>query len=122
MVRILSSQPRKQRKIRYNAPAHVRGDFLRAPLAKPLREQYKRRSFRVVMGDTVKMTRGNSAGTEGIVDKVCTKNYKIWVHGVTGTKADGTEVPRPVDPSNVQIVKLNLKDPKRELKLAGGNE
>ena len=122
MVRIISSQPRKQRKIRYNAPAHVRGDFLRAPLSKPLREQYKRRSFRVVMGDTVRMTRGNSAGQEGLVDKVCTKDYKIWVHGVTGTKADGTEVPRPVDPSNVQIVKLNLKDPKREMKLAGGNE
>ena len=118
MVRIISSQPRKQRKIRYNAPAHVRGDFLRAPLAKTLRTQYNRRSFRVVMGDTVKMIRGNSAGHEGLVDKVCTKNYKIWVHGVTGTKADGTEVPRPVDASNVQITKLNLADKRREAKLA----
>ena len=122
MVRIISAQPRKQRKIRFDAPAHVRGDFLRAPLAKPLRDQYKRKNFRVVTGDTVKMTRGSAVGQEGVVDKVCTKSYKIWVHGVTGTKADGTEVPRPVDPSNVQIVKLNLKDPKREMKLAGGNE
>ena len=122
MVRIVSSQPRKQRKIRYNAPAHIRGDFLRAPLAKELREQYHKKNLRVVTGDTVKMTRGSNTGHEGVVDKVCTKSYKIWVHGVTGTKADGTEVARPVDPSKVRIVKLNLKDPKRELKLAGGNE
>ena len=88
--------------------------------SKTLREQYKRRSCRVVKGDTVKLTRGKSAGEEGVVDKVDMKNFKIVVHGISSLKADGTEVPRPIDPSNVQITKLNLKDPKRELKLAGG--
>jgi large subunit ribosomal protein L24 len=44
---------------------------------------------------------------------------KVMVHGVSVTKADGTEVPRPVDPSNVQITKLNLKDPRREARLEG---
>jgi large subunit ribosomal protein L24 len=122
MVRIISSQPRKQRKARYTAPAHSRGSFLSAPLAKTLREQYKRRSSRVIKGDTVRMTRGSQKGTEGVVDEVDMKALRIWVHGVTGTKADGTEVPRPVDPSNVQIVKLNLKDPKREEKLGGVTE
>jgi large subunit ribosomal protein L24 len=121
MVRTISKQPRKQRKARYTADAHMRGYFLSAPLSKTLREQYKRRSLRVITGDTVKMTRGNSTGTEGVVDEVDTRSLKIWVHGVTGTKADGTEVPRPVDPSKVVLVKLNLKDPRREAKLTGGD-
>jgi large subunit ribosomal protein L24 len=122
MVRTNSTQPRKQRKARYTAPAHIRGNYLTAPLSKTLREQYKKRSLRVITGDTVKMTRGSAAGHEGLVDEVDTQNLKIWVHGVTGTKADGTEVPRPVDASKVEIVKLNLKDPRRETKLVGGSE
>lgn len=122
MVRIISSQPRKQRKARYQADAHERGSFLSAPLSKELRGQYKKRSLRVITGDTVKMTRGSSTGHEGLVDEVDTKHLKIWVHGVTGTKADGTEVPRPVDPSKVEITKLNLKDPLRSTKLSGGEE
>jgi large subunit ribosomal protein L24 len=36
---------------------------------------------------------------------------------VSLTKGDGTEVPRPVDTSNVLIVKLNLKDKSREARL-----
>jgi len=37
----------------------------------------------------------------------------ITVDGVSVTKSDGTEVPRPVQPSNVMITKLELKDEKR---------
>ena len=44
MVRIESTQPRKQRKARYNAPAHLRGKFLSAPLSPELRTQYKKRT------------------------------------------------------------------------------
>lgn len=124
MVRLQSKQPRKQRKMRYTSPAHLRGRYLNAPLAEQLRDQYKRRSIRVVTGDTVKLVRGDNAGHEGLVDEVDVLRSRIVVHGVTGTKADGTEVPRPVDPSKVQIVKLNLKDPKRAEKLGttGGEE
>mgnify|MGYP001033914275 CR=1 FL=1 len=117
MVRIASTQPRKQRKYRYNAPLHARGHFLNAPLSSELREQYNRRSVRIVTGDTVRVIRGDFAGDEGIVDMVNLDYSRIIVHGVVSTKADGTEVPRPVDPSNVCIVKLNLKDKRREEKL-----
>jgi ribosomal protein L24p/L26e, archaeal/eukaryotic len=120
MVRVISKQPRKQRKARYQAPAHLRSRFLHAALSKDLREQYSTRSARVVTGDTVKMLRGESAGTEGVVDLVNTRTYRIIVQGVSIPKADGTEVPRPVDPSNVQITKLNLKDPRRAEKLGEG--
>ncbi|MDD1710499.1 MAG: 50S ribosomal protein L24 [Methanoregulaceae archaeon] len=117
MVRIESIQPRKQRKARYNAPAHLRGKFLSAPLAPELRTQYKKRTLRVIKGDTVKVLRGDAAGTEGLIDDVDTGRSLLIIQGVSIPKADGTEVPRPVNPSNVQITKLNLKDPKRVGKL-----
>jgi large subunit ribosomal protein L24 len=118
MVRIQSEQPRKQRKARYNAPSHVRSKYLNAPLSEALREKYKAKTIRVVKGDTVRVTRGDFAGDEGLVDGVDVKNSKIIVHGVSSTKADGTEVPRGIDASNVQITKLNLNDKRREAKLS----
>ncbi len=117
MVRLESSQPRKQRKARYNAPAHVSTKYLSAPLSEELAGQYKRKTLRVIKGDTVKVTRGDFAGEEGLVDAVNTKNATVVVHGVSSTKADGTEVPRAVHASNVRITKLNLNDKRREAKL-----
>lgn len=117
MARISSIQPRKQRKFRYNAPLHVRGAFLHAPLAADLREKYGKRSFRVVTGDTVKILRGEFAGTEAVVDMIDVRNLKVIVHGVTLKKANGEDVPRPVDPSKVMITKLNTKDSVRMARL-----
>lgn len=120
MVRIESKQPRKQRKARYIAPLHLRNGLISSPLSAELRSEYRRRSVRVVKGDTVKVLRGDSAGTEGLVEAVDTGRYRIVVEGVSIPKADGTEMPRPIDPSNVQVTKLNLKDAKRVEKLAEG--
>ncbi len=120
MVRIESKQPRKQRKARYTAPLHLRSALLSAPLSKELKSEYRRRSVRVIKGDTVKVLRGESAGTEGVVEAVDTGRYRIVVEGVSVPKADGTEMPRPIDPSNVLITKLNLKDGRRAGKLAEG--
>ncbi len=121
MVLSTSIQPRKQRRARYQAPFHLRTKLLGAPLSPQLRAQYNgKRTVRVVSGDTVRVTRGDFAGDEGIVDMVDVKNSKVIVHGVVITKADGTEKPRKIDPSNVMVTKLNLKDPKRAARLAGG--
>jgi large subunit ribosomal protein L24 len=117
MVRVLSELPRKQRKARHSAPPHVRSKFLSAPLSEQLKEQYKKKTIRVVKGDTVKVSRGDNAGDEGLVDAVNTRKSKLVVHGVSITKADGTEVPRLVDASNVVITKLNLNDKRRVEKL-----
>jgi large subunit ribosomal protein L24 len=117
MVRIESEQPRKQRKARYQAPLHVKTKYLNAPLSATLQEKYKIKTLRVVKGDTVKVTRGDFVGDEGLVDAVDTRKSKIVVHGVSSTKADGTEVPRGIDASNVQVTKLNLADKRREAKL-----
>lgn len=120
MVRMASVQPRKQRKARFNATSHEKSRFLNAPLSSALKEKYSRKTLRVIKGDTVKLTRGDFSGEEGIVDAVDTDRAKLVVHGVSLTKADGTEVPRIVDASKVEITKLNLNDKRREAKLVEG--
>lgn len=119
MVRIASEQPRKQRKARFTAASHEKTRFLHAPLSEALREKYSKKTLRVVKGDTVKLTRGDFTGEEGIVDAINTGRAKIVVHGVSSVKADGTEVPRIVDASKVEITKLNLNDKRREAMLGG---
>lgn len=109
-----STQPRKQRKERYNAPLHRRQKYMRAPLSKDLREELKKRNAQVRKGDTVKVMRGDHAGTEGDVEEVDLKRCTIKVAGVSNYRADGTEIPRPLHPSNVVITKLNLEDAERE--------
>jgi large subunit ribosomal protein L24 len=81
-----------------------------APLSKELREKYGRRTARVIVGDTVKVMRGDHAGTTGKVEAVSLKHGTIVVEGVSVSKADGTEVPRPIYPSNVMITSLEMKD------------
>jgi large subunit ribosomal protein L24 len=58
--------------------------------------------------------RGDHAGTEGLVEDVDLKRCTIKVAGVSNFRADGTEVPRTLHPSNVMIVKLELEDAERE--------
>ncbi len=108
-----SSQPRKQRKSRYQAPLHIRHKLMGAMLSPELREKHGIKSIPLRVGDTVKVLRGDHKGKEGKVAKVDLKKMVITVDGVSVTKADGTEVPRPVQPSNVMITKLEIKDEKR---------
>ena len=120
MVRVESHQPRKQRKARYKASSHEKSKFLNAQLSSALKEKYGKKTLRVVKGDTVKVTRGDFTGDEGVVDIIETGRAKLVVHGVSSTKADGTEVPRVIDASKVEITRLNLKDKRREEKLGEG--
>jgi len=109
-----STQPRKQRRERAKAPLHRRQKFLRAPFSRELREKYSKRNARVVRGDIVKVMKGDHAGMEGKVQSVDITRGVITVDGATVKKADGSEVARPIRPSNVQIIKLHLKDRRRE--------
>ncbi len=106
----ISKQPRKQRRERMNAPLHRRQKFLRAPLSDVQRDKYSKHNARVVKGDVVRVVRGDHAGTEGKVQTVNIKRGVLTIDGVTLEKADGSEIARPIDPSNVVITKLNLKD------------
>jgi len=121
-MKIESKQPRKQRKARYNASLHQRQKLMSAQLSHELRAKYNKRNLPVKLDDTVMVMRGDHTGTEGKVELVDLKRGTIVVEGVSVAKADGTEVPRPVQPSNVMITKLELNDDIRKLTLNRGGE
>ncbi|MCE4612783.1 MAG: 50S ribosomal protein L24 [Desulfurococcales archaeon] len=106
----LSRQPRKQRKAYYNAPLHVRQKLVSAPLSRELREKYGVKTLPVRKGDKVRVLRGDFKGHEGRVVRVDLKRVRVYIDGVTIKKADGTPVFRPIHPSNLLIVELDLKD------------
>jgi len=72
------------------------------------------RSMPVRKGDKVKVLRGRHTGHEGKVTKINLKKLKIEVEGCVYPKADGTSIPRPIDPSNVIITQLDMSDKKRK--------
>ncbi|MFB6155632.1 MAG: 50S ribosomal protein L24 [Haloferacaceae archaeon] len=115
----MTRQPRKQRKERQTAPLHERQKQVRATLSDDLREEYGRRNVRVNAGDTVEVLRGDHAGEEGEVLDVDLKDEVVTVEDVTVEKADGEEVPRPLDASNVRVTELDLEDDRREARLEG---
>jgi large subunit ribosomal protein L24 len=119
-----STQPRKQRKERDEAPLHKRNKYVRGTLSDELREEYGTRSVRVSEGDTVEIMRGDYAGEEEEVLRVDLDETKVYVENVTVEKTDGEEVPRPVDASNLRVTDLNLQDEQREERIneLGGEE
>jgi large subunit ribosomal protein L24 len=113
----MSTQPRKERKTLYNLPSHLNRARIASHLDEPLLLKYNTRSTTLRKGDTVRVLRGEYAGTTGKVIEVDTRTRKVTVDGVTVTKADASQKPRPLDPSNLVITKLDLDDPKRREKL-----
>ena len=112
-----STQPRKQRLARLTAPHHEARKQMASHLSEELLLKYNRRNLTVIMGDEVKVMRGDHKGKVGKIVEINATDRKVNVEGVTNKKADGTEVPLPVDPSNLLIVKLNLEDKRRQSKL-----
>ena len=118
-----SKQPRKQRKARYNAPSHKRRKMMASHLCgdsgNDLIKEYNVRTLTVVKGDLVRVARGDKdmIGKEVLVTDIFTRNMRIGLEGINTSKADGSEIVKKIDPSNVIIVKLNLSDPRRKDKL-----
>jgi large subunit ribosomal protein L24 len=108
-----SKQPRKQRKYLANAPLHVRKKFVTVNLSKDLRKKHSQRNISVRKGDTVKILRGKFRKKQGKVLEVKIKISKIIVEGIQATKQDKSKVNVKLQPSNLQIVELNLEDRKR---------
>jgi large subunit ribosomal protein L24 len=100
-----------------NAYKHIRDKAVSSNLANNLREQYGRRSMRVIKGDTIKVLRGEYSGIEGKVEKVNTKRATLAIEGVQREKIRGGNVKVPIHASNVQIVALKLGDPLRQKKI-----
>jgi large subunit ribosomal protein L24 len=114
-----STKARKQRKARANAPLHKKRRMVSAHLDSALMKEYNVRSVAVRKGDTVRVIRGDKdfKVSEAKVASVDLKNLKLIIENVTVPKADGTQKPKPVDPSNVLLTKLDLSDPWRKEKL-----
>lgn len=102
--------PRKQRKMLYNAPSHLRHKFMGAPLSNELAASRGIKTLPVRKGDTIRIVRGDNAGFEGKVSRVDLKRYRIFVEGLTREKVDGTNIFVSVHPSKVMIKSLNLDD------------
>jgi large subunit ribosomal protein L24 len=105
-----STKPRKQRAARYRAHNWKRHKLLAAPLSEELRSTYKRRSFPVKRGDTVRITRGDFSGIEGKVSDIDTVTQRLFVEGVTREKVSGTSEKVSVHCTKVTITRLNLDD------------
>ena len=114
---MVSHQPRKQRKAIYNAPKHRRQKMMKSHLSEKLYERYGLRNVVVRKGDVIRVMRGRFKGHEGKVVEVNLKKMKIAVEGVTIRRTDNKSVQFWLDPSNVEIVRLDLSDPKRKEKI-----
>jgi len=112
-----SSQPRKQRKYRHNAPLHARHRLMSVRLSKELKGQLGRRSLPVRKGDDVKVISGSGKKSTGTVSKVDLGSLKVYAEGITVKKVDGSEVQRALEPSNLVITKLNMDDKMRRKQL-----
>ncbi len=108
-----STQPRKQRKFRLNAPKHIKSKFISSHLADDLKEKYQRRSVRVRVGDKVKVLRGQFNGKTVKVERIDVKKEKLYINGVEMQKKDGSKVFYGINPSNVMITELTLEDKRR---------
>ena len=108
-----SSQPRKQRKYRANASLHTKRKFVSVNLNKELRKKYSMRNIPVRKNDVVKIMVGKYKKKQGKVLSVLLKLSKIEVEGIQVKKQDGSKVNVKMQPSNLQIMELNLDDKKR---------
>ncbi|HIH79272.1 MAG: 50S ribosomal protein L24 [Candidatus Poseidoniia archaeon] len=125
----MSKQPRKQRLARHTAPLHRRHREMAAPLDRGLRRRQEERgyiyprSIPVRTGDRVLIVRGEGRGSEGHrISQVDRRARKIYVDGFTYHKSDGTELQRPIDPSNLVVINPDWSDVRRRRILDRANE
>lgn len=108
-----SSQVRKQRKYRINAPVHIKHSFLGAHLSKELRAKHKTRSLPLRKGDEVTVLRGSSHKKKAKVLNVDLKKSRVTLEGITRTKKDGSKIPVYFRAHALMITSLHGEDKKR---------
>lgn len=113
----MSEKARKQRKRHKNAPHHRKRKIMSSPLSEELRDKYNTRSFPVREGDEVEVMRGSFKGHVDDVVQIDRKNEEVYIEGVTMQKADESQEPQGIHPSNIKILDLDLSDPWRREKI-----
>ncbi len=86
-------------------------------LSQDLREKHKRKSVRPVVGDSVRIVRGEFKGIEGKVTRVNPSRGTVSVDGVSREKLKGGTASVPIRSSNVVITSLSFDDKLRRQKL-----
>lgn len=112
-----STQVRKQRKYRYNAPLHTKQKFVHVHLAPVLRNKYHVRNVQIRKGDKVRVLRGQFRKKEGRVERINLKREKVYVSGLEIVKKDGSKIIPGLAPHKIMILELELNDKKRKQKL-----
>jgi len=112
-----SKQPRKQRKYVAKAPLNARKKLMSSNLSKELRKKYGKRNLPLKRGDNVKIMRGKFKKRTGKITEVNHKRLKITIEGIQVKKQDGSKANIRMQPSNLQIIELNLEDQKRKKSL-----
>jgi large subunit ribosomal protein L24 len=102
-----------------HVPKHQRDKMIGATLADNLRQQYGRRSARVIKGDSVRVMRGEYKGVEGKVDEVNTERGTLHIEGIQREKIKGGNVKVPIHASNVMITSLKTDDKYRSNRMSG---
>jgi large subunit ribosomal protein L24 len=110
---VSSTQPRKQRKYRANAPIHIKRKYLKANLDTKLKKEFKKRNLPIKKGDEVFVKRGIYKGKHGKIVSVQLKKTTVHIDSIKQNKVNGQEYLVPIQVSNLQIIKLNLEDSKR---------
>src|SRR3972149_603284 len=84
--------PGKQRKLLFNAPAHLRHKLMAAPLSKELVAARGAKNFPARKGDTVRIQRGDHKGFEGKDTRIDLKRSRIFSVDSPREKVDGTNI------------------------------
>lgn len=116
-LRTESKKPSKQRSALFNAPLHAKHAMVACHLSDDLRKKWGTRSLPVRKGDTVKVMRGDSKGTEGKVSRVDLKSTAVNIEGLTQKKVGGASVFTPIHPSNLLLTKVSVDDKRRRTAL-----
>jgi len=101
-------------------PKHQRDKMVGPMLEDSLRKQYRRKTIRVIKGDSVRVMRGEYKGVEGKVEKVHTERATFHIESIQREKIRGGQVKVPIHSSKVMVIGLNLDDDHRSSKLQRG--
>ncbi len=94
----------------YRATMATRSKQLGSPLSKELQKRYGKRSMRVVLGDTVKVMRGEYRAVDGKISKVSIADNSVAIEGVKKENSKGEKFDVLIRSTNVVITNLNLGD------------
>ncbi len=101
-------KPTKMRnRLVYRASYNTRSKQLTCHLSKDLRNKHGKKRNRVMVGDTIKVIRGEYTGVDAKVTKIFADQGTVSIEGVKKEKSKGEKVDIAIHVSNLLITNLN---------------